>query len=126
LQLVGVVALVLGIYVRSASILLAAFMMIISFMVLSLWSGDYPPPVLVRKRNAFSPMSRSSAAFSISSRLDPVGSHSPRSNGRQDAEQVWRGPVEPSDTRIQKARCFGLKIRRVANNSASPPWASDS
>jgi putative oxidoreductase len=52
-ELIGVAALVLGVYIRSASVLLAIFMLAISFLVLSFWSGADPPPVRAQRRNAF-------------------------------------------------------------------------
>jgi putative oxidoreductase len=50
---IGVVALVFGIYARVASLLLAIFMVVISFVVLSFWSPADPLPVRAQKRNAF-------------------------------------------------------------------------
>jgi putative oxidoreductase len=50
---VGVVALTLGIYVRTASLMLAIFMLAISFLVLSFWSGADPLPVRAQKKSAF-------------------------------------------------------------------------
>jgi putative oxidoreductase len=52
-EAVGVVCLALGIYVRTASLLLAVFMLAISFLVLTFWSAADPPPVRAQKRNAF-------------------------------------------------------------------------
>ena len=49
---IGIVALVLALYVRGASVLLAIFMRAVSFMVLSFWSGGDPPPVRAQKRNS--------------------------------------------------------------------------
>jgi putative oxidoreductase len=52
-EAIGVVCLVLGIYVRTASLLLAVFMLTISFLVLTFWSAADPPPVRAQKRTAF-------------------------------------------------------------------------
>jgi len=49
----GVLALVLGVYSRAASALLALFMIVISFVVLGFWSSKDPPQVRAQKRNAF-------------------------------------------------------------------------
>lgn len=50
---IGAVALIFGIYARIASVLLAIFMVVISFAVLSFWSQADPPPVRAQKLNAF-------------------------------------------------------------------------
>ena len=52
-EAIGTVALVFGIYPRLASILLAIFMVVISFVVLSFWKVADPPPVRAQKLNAF-------------------------------------------------------------------------
>jgi len=50
---VGAIALVMGVFARTASVLLVCFMLFISFTILNFWSGREPPQVLVQKRNAF-------------------------------------------------------------------------
>lgn len=52
-EAIGVVALVSGIYAQAASVLLAIFLIVISFAVLSFWSPVDPPPVRAQKFNAF-------------------------------------------------------------------------
>jgi putative oxidoreductase len=50
---VGALALVLGIYAQIASILLAIFMIGISFAVLTFWSPGDPAPMRAQKLNSF-------------------------------------------------------------------------
>jgi len=50
---IGAVALIFGVYARLASILLAIFMIVISFAVLSFWSPADPPAARAQKLNAF-------------------------------------------------------------------------
>ena len=52
-ETIGVVALVFGIYARIAAVLLAIFMLVVSFAVLSFWSPADPAPVRTQKLNAF-------------------------------------------------------------------------
>jgi len=52
-EVIGVIALVFGIYARLASVLLAIFMVAISFAVLSFWSPVDPPPVRAQKLDSF-------------------------------------------------------------------------
>ena len=52
-EVIGAVALVLGIYAQIASILLAIFMIGISFTVLTFWSPGDPAPVRAQKLNGF-------------------------------------------------------------------------
>lgn len=52
-EALGVIALVFGIYARIAAVLLMAFMLVISFAVLSFWSSTDPSPVRSQKFSAF-------------------------------------------------------------------------
>jgi putative oxidoreductase len=52
-EVIGALALVLGVFVRIASILLALFLIGISFTVLTFWSSADPPPVRAQKLNNF-------------------------------------------------------------------------
>jgi putative oxidoreductase len=58
-EAVGTVALVFGIFTRLASILLAIFMIVISFVVLSFWNNADPPPVRAQNSTPSLPISRS-------------------------------------------------------------------
>jgi putative oxidoreductase len=53
LEVIGALALVLGIYAKIASILLAIFMIVVSFAVLTFWSPGDPAPVRAQKLNSF-------------------------------------------------------------------------
>jgi uncharacterized membrane protein YphA (DoxX/SURF4 family) len=52
-EVIGALALVLGIYAQIASILLAIFMVGISFAVLTFWSPGDPAPVRAQKLSSF-------------------------------------------------------------------------
>jgi putative oxidoreductase len=52
-EVIGALALVLGIYAQIASILLAIFMIAISFTVLTFWSPGDPAPMRAQKLNSF-------------------------------------------------------------------------
>jgi uncharacterized membrane protein YphA (DoxX/SURF4 family) len=52
-EVIGALALVLGIYAQIASILLAIFMIGISFTVLTFWSPGDPAPMRAQKLNSF-------------------------------------------------------------------------
>jgi putative oxidoreductase len=53
LRVIGALALVLGVYAQIASILLAIFMIVVSFAVLTFWSPGDPAPVRAQKLNSF-------------------------------------------------------------------------
>ena len=52
-EVIGALALVLGVYAQIAAILLVIFMVGISFAVLNFWSPGDPPPVRAQKLNGF-------------------------------------------------------------------------
>jgi putative oxidoreductase len=52
-EVIGALALVLGIYAQIASILLAIFMVVVSFAVLTFWSPGDPAPMRAQKLNSF-------------------------------------------------------------------------
>jgi putative oxidoreductase len=52
-EVIGALALVLGVYAQIASILLAIFMIVVSFAVLTFWSPGDSAPVRAQKLNSF-------------------------------------------------------------------------
>jgi putative oxidoreductase len=52
-EVIGALALVLGVYAQIASILLAIFMIVVSFAVLTFWSPGDPAPMRAQKLNSF-------------------------------------------------------------------------